>query len=135
MIQKYIASRKIRFLLVGGIGALIEVALFELFFSIKLTIYLSNFLAFNIAFLTCYIMHHNYTHKKPFEGARAKIEGFIKYATLMYAQYAVGTDILVLMINYLEINTLISKVMQIAIVVPIGYIIQKKIFKSKRVII
>ncbi len=119
----------------GGIGALIEVALFELFFNIKLAIYISNFLAFNMAFIACYFMHHNYTHKKPFEGAREKIGGFIKYATLMYAQYAVGTCILVLMINYLEINTLISKVVQIAIVVPIGYIVQKKIFKSKGLII
>lgn len=119
----------------GGIGALIEVALFELFFNIELTIYISNFLAFNIAFLACYFMHHNYTHKKPFEGARENIEGFIKYASLMYAQYAVGTGTLVLLINYLEINTLISKFVQIAIVVPISYIVQKKIFKSKDLII
>ena len=123
--------KKIRFFFVGGLGALIEVSLFELFVNIKLNIHISNFIAFNIAFFACYLMHYNYTYIKPYKSERKKLEGFIKYSILMYTQYLIGTYLLLIMINYFEFNTLISKIMQIAIVTPIGYIFQKKIFISK----
>jgi putative flippase GtrA len=130
------ASQKmttIRFILVGGAGALIEIGLFSLFLRNGIGMVASNILAFHIAFAICYFLHLHFTYRQPFARKRDIAAGFVKYAFLMYCQLAVGTLLLWLMIRQLDWIPELSKVIQIGIVTPVSFIVQKLvIFRARK---
>ena len=117
----------VRFILVGIIGAIVELTLFSALVRINGGVMLSNFIAFHCAFATCFFLHYYYTYKKPYSGKHKVASGFIKYAALMYAQLIVGTLLLWLLINKLGWMPEVAKVVQISIVTPVSYVVQKLI--------
>ena len=114
-----------RFVLVGILGAIIELILFSGLVRAGLEILYSNFIAFHFAFALCFFLHYHYTHQKPYEGAHRIAGGFIKYAGLMYAQFIVGSLLLWFLIDKLGWIAEIAKIVQIGAVTPVSYIIQK----------
>jgi putative flippase GtrA len=115
----------VRFVLVGVIGAIVELVLFSGFVRAGIGILYSNFIAYHCAFFLCFFLHYHYTHQKPYEGKLKVAGGFIKYTGLMYAQLIVGSLLLWFLIDKLEWMVEISKVVQIGIVTPVSYAIQK----------
>jgi putative flippase GtrA len=124
-------TKTVRFIFVGGVGAVLETSIFILMFDRGVQLYLSNIIAFHIAFFVCYFLHLNYTHSKPFSTRNAVLAGFVKYSLLMYFQLFIGTALLSALIESLGINPLIAKLFQIGIVTPLGYLVQSiYIFRS-----
>lgn len=117
----------LRFILVGSVGAVVELTLFSGLIRVNLGIMTSNFIAFHCAFATCFFLHYYYTYKKPYSGKHKIASGFFKYAALMYAQLIVGTLLLWLLINKLGWMPEVAKVVQIGIVTPASYVVQKLI--------
>lgn len=115
----------VRFVLVGVIGAVVELMLFSGFVRAGAGMIYGNIIAFHCAFFLCFYLHYHYTHQKPYEGKNKVASGFFKYAGLMYAQLIVGSMLLWFLINKLEWMVEISKVVQIGIVTPVSYAIQK----------
>ncbi|MEO6147405.1 MAG: GtrA family protein [Sulfuriferula sp.] len=115
----------VRFILVGAIGAIVELIVFLELVKVQHGIVFSNIVAFHIAFALCYFLHYYYTHQIPFVGKRNVISGFLKYAGLMYVQLFLGSLLLWLLINKLMWAPYVAKIIQIGAVTPIGYVIQK----------
>jgi putative flippase GtrA len=118
---------KVRFILVGLIGAIVEVILFSGFVRVDVRMVYSNFIAFHCAFFLCFFLHYHYTHQKPYYGKRKLVGSFFKYTALMYAQLILGSLLLWFLIEKLEWMVEISKIVQIGIVTPISYAVQKLI--------
>jgi putative flippase GtrA len=125
----------VRFVLVGVIGAIVELVLFSGFVRAGTGMIYSNFIAFHCAFFACFFLHYQYTYQKPYEGKHKVAGGFIKYTGLMYAQFIVGSLLLWILIDKLEWTVEISKVVQIGIVTPVSYAVQKLvIFRLRKTI-
>jgi putative flippase GtrA len=124
----------LRFLLVGTIGAIVELSLFSSLVKIECEVMLSNFLSFHCAFITCFFLHYYYTYMKPYGKKHKMGIGFIKYAILMYSQLVIGSILLWLLINIIGWLPEFAKIAQLIIIVPISYFIQKIIiFPLKQV--
>lgn len=122
----------VRFILVGLIGAIVELALFSVFVRSGLGMLYSNFIAFHCAFFLCFFLHYHYTHQKPYEGKHKVAGGFVKYAGLMYAQFIVGSLLLWFLTDKLNWMAEVAKVVQIGIVTPVSYVVQKLVIFRKR---
>ena len=115
----------LRFILVGVIGAIVELILFSGLVRTGRSILYSNVIAFHCAFALCYLLHYYYTHRKPYEGTQRVVGGFAKYAGLMYVQLLVGSLLLWFLIDKLSWMAEISKIVQIGVVTPVSYAVQK----------
>jgi putative flippase GtrA len=120
-------QKTVRFVLVGVIGAAVELILFSGFVRAGAGMIYGNIIAFHCAFFLCFFLHYHYTYKKPYKGKSKVTSGFFKYTGLMYAQLIVGSLLLWFLIDKLEWMTEIAKIIQIGIVTPLSYIIQKLI--------
>lgn len=122
----------LRFVIVGMIGACVEVGLFSVMKSNGVKTITGNVVSFHIAFVICYFLHTFYTYRN-IEAFRAiSLNIFSKYAILMYVQLVVGSILLLILIDLLNWDGVYSKIVQISIVTPVGYIVQKKlIFKNQ----
>ena len=126
-------SVTMRYILVGVLGAIIETALFAYLFRLGFGIAASNVVAFHVAFITCYFLHYYYTHSKPFEGNSALVNGLGKYTVLMYGHLIIGSVLLWLLIQKFGLNVDLAKIVQVGIVTPGSYVVQKTaIFRSSR---
>lgn len=114
-----------RFILVGVLGAIIELLLFSGFVRAGLSVLYSNFIAFHCAFALCFFLHYHYTHQKPYEGFLSVAGGFAKYTGLMYVQLIVGSLLLWFLIDKLSWMAEFAKIVQIGVVTPVSYVVQK----------
>lgn len=115
----------VRFILVGVLGAVVELILFSGLARAGLGIIYSNFIAFHCAFTLCFFLHYHYTYQRPYEGIQRILGGFTQYAALMYAQLIIGSIVLWLLIDKLCWIPEIAKVVQLGAVTPMSYLIQK----------
>lgn len=120
-----IEGKKIRFVIVGLLGAIIELILFSELVRTGLGVASSNFLAFHCAFLICFFLHYYYTHQKRYAGVHIIAGGLIKYAALMYVQLFVGTILLWILIDKYGWVAEFAKITQIGVVTPVSYVVQK----------
>jgi putative flippase GtrA len=129
----FFRSATLRFISVGIFGAILELMLFSTLMNVGLGILSSNFIAFHCAFILCFFLHYYYTHHKPYVGKRMIAGAFFQYTFLMYMQLVIGTFLLWLLIDKLAWVAEIAKVVQIGIVTPLSYVVQKRIvFRAKR---
>lgn len=129
-----LSAKIVRFLLVGIFGAIIELGLFSVLFDAGLGVVPANVVAFHVAFATCFFLHFIYTHSFSISDRRFFIRGFMKYAALMYGQLGFGTLLLWLLIDKVGCIAEIAKLLQIAIVTPFGYLIQKLLIFRRQVL-
>ena len=123
--DRLIEGRKLRFVVVGLIGATIEIILFSVLVRAGLGVSFSNFLAFHCAFLICFFLHYYFTHQKRYNGMHVIVGGLLKYAGLMYVQLLVGTVLLWLLIEKYGWVAEFAKIAQIGVVTPVSYLVQK----------
>jgi putative flippase GtrA len=121
----FLNQTTLRFVVIGTIGAIVELVLFSGFVRVGLGILYSNFIAFHCAFTLCFFLHHHYTYQRPYEGSRRIFGGFVKYAALMYVQLIIGSILLWFLIEILYWMAEIAKIIQIGFVTPLSFIIQK----------
>lgn len=115
----------VRFAMVGIIGAIVELTLFAELARIWDKVMMINFIAFHCAFAICFFLHYNYTYQRPYEGTRRIFGGFVQYAALMYVQLIIGSILRWFLIEKLYWMAEIAKFVQIGIVTPLSYFIQK----------
>lgn len=123
MIKDYLKLPEVRYFFVGIFGAILEFFIFQKLINCKYSILISNLFSFHSSVIACYLLHFYVTH-----GASKRngiISKFFRYITLMYVQFIFGSVILWGFINYIEFGVEVSKLMQIALVTPISYLIQK----------
>lgn len=120
-----IEGKKVRFVVVGLVGAIIELILFSELIRTGLGVAPGNFMAFHCAFLICFFLHYYYTHQKRYAGVHIIAEGLIKYAGLMYVQLFVGTILLWILIDQYGWVAEFAKITQIGVVTPVSYVVQK----------
>lgn len=128
-------SRKqttLRFIVVGGVGALVELVLFSTILRTGIGVAYSNVIAFHCAFSLCFLLHYQFTYQRPFEGKRNIVGGFMQYAALMYGQLAISSWLLWYLIDKSGWVPEIAKIIQIGIVTPISYVVQKLIIFRNR---
>jgi len=121
----FLKSKAMRFILVGVVGAIVELGVFLGLIKVGRGIFFSNIIAFHCAFALCFYLHYRYTHQKPYEGTRSVVGGFVKYASLMYAQLILGSFLLWFLIDKLGWVPEIAKIVQMGIVTPVSYVVQK----------
>jgi putative flippase GtrA len=121
-----------KFILVGITGAAIEIIVFSAMIRFQAGTLISNVVAFHLAFVTCFFLHHHFTYCQPTNRTRDALKAFFQYALLMYWQLVLGTALLWLLIDRLHWVPEISKVIQIAVVTPMSYLVQRVIIFKKR---
>jgi putative flippase GtrA len=133
-----------RYFLVGISGVVVETTLFLLFYQasgflqdirvmgVSVRTPLVNLLAFQISLTNCFLLHLRYTFCVKPHGLREWIGFYWRYGFLMYVQLLVGTVLLYLFIDVWGWLPVISKILQLGLVAPTSYLIQKyKIFLKK----
>jgi putative flippase GtrA len=118
---------KIRYILVGIFGFIIEFGLFSFFMRMNISISKSNFLAFNTALFICFVLHFSYTYQYTISDRKFFFRGFTKFLALMYVQLAFGTVLLWFLIDKIGLLGDLAKLLQIAVVTPLGYLVQKNL--------
>lgn len=118
-----------KYLAIGCLGLLIEYTVFLCLCSVGVSYVLANIVAFNSAFVTCFILQRKYTFDLGnFKEGRRK--HLLKYIVLMYAQLLIGTVILEWLLYHNKLEDYIAKLIQMVLIIPASYIAQKKwVFK------
>lgn len=117
--------RIFRFISVGITGAIVELGLFSFMLASGIDLVIANVVAFHVAFTICFALHFIYTHRYSLSDRQFFARGFLGYAALMYAQLGVGTLLLWLLITKGGCIGEVAKVLQIGVIMPISYLIQK----------
>jgi putative flippase GtrA len=121
-----------RFFIVGVFGAIVEVLLFSGLVRVGFGILFGNFVAFHCAFALCFYLHYRYTYQRPYGGTRNVSNGFFQYAILMYAQLAVGSILILILVEKFDFIVEVAKVVQIGVVTPVGYAVQRLVIFRRR---
>jgi len=119
--------------MVGIFGAVVELTVFSIFVNLSVNVIYTNIISFHSAFVICFFLHYYYTYQKPYVGIYKVAGGFLKYFGLMYAQLIIGTLLIWLLIYKFELMPEVAKIIQIGIVTPVSYAVQKlSIFRTIR---
>lgn len=113
----------------GGIGACIDFGLYSLLISITTFNYLlANAISFSIGTLAVYYLQKNWTFQYQSE---KKIILFTKFFSIVILTYIFNNLILILCVEFLHMDPIIAKVVQIVLSFIWGYTINKKfVFKK-----
>jgi putative flippase GtrA len=128
----FFEKKTVRFFIVGLFGAIVEVLLFSGLVRVGFGILFGNFVAFHCAFALCFYLHYHYTYQRPYGGTRNVFNGFFKYAILMYAQLTVGSILILILSEKFDLMVEIAKVVQIGVVTPVGYAVQRLVIFRQR---
>jgi len=112
----------------GGIGACIDFGLYSIFISYSsLNYLLANAISFSIGTLAVYYLQKNWTfHYQSEKNATL----FTKFLFVVIVTYIFNNLILIICVEFLHINPIIAKMIQILISFIWGYTINKKfVFK------
>lgn len=126
-------ERVLRFVCVGIIGACIELGFFSFLLAAGVGIVVANVTAFHVAFGISFVLHFIYTHRYSLSERHFFVCGFAKYAALMYVQLAIGTLFLWFLITKWGCVSEVAKLIQIATVTPLSFMIQKTLIFQKSV--
>lgn len=110
--------------IVGGIGAGIDLGLYILIITFSPMSYLiANTISFSLGTLVVYFLQKNWTfqYKK-----NENIHLFTKYISFVVITYFLNNTILIICIELLHLDPILSKVIQILISFFWGFIISKK---------
>ncbi len=112
----------------GGIGACIDFGLYSLLISFtSLNFLVSNAISFSIGTLAVYYLQKNWTFRYQCEKNAIL---FTKFVSVVIVTYIFNNLILIICVEFLHMNPIIAKVVQIVISFIWGYTINKKfVFK------
>ena len=128
--MKILINTPIKFVLIGCIGASIELFAYAILVKLGIFYFICNLIGYHIAIISTFYLHNFYTFSGTKALQSAFILRFVKYISLMYAQLLMGSGLLILFIEYFVLGELVSKIIQMLIVVPTSYFFQKlMIFK------
>jgi|GEM_PF-3011045 len=123
-------AQSLRYLVIGGLGAVIEILLFTLLFRFGLSLFVANICAFQLALTFCFVCHYFFTYQVDAFSVTIFLEKYGKFCLLMYIQFIAGMGLLYFFVNLLGGSDWSSKALQIGIVTPVSYFVQKrKIFR------
>lgn len=120
-------STPLKFVMIGSVGASIEIVTYALLIQLGLFYFLSNAVGYHLAIISTFFLHGFYTFSVSKMSQNSLFARFCKYILLMYAQLAVGTLLLIVFVEYLMLGELISKIIQMLVVIPASYFSQKMI--------
>ena len=119
------SNLKLRYLIAGSIGAIIEMLLFSIIYKFSDSVIFSNLIAFQVAITLTFFLHQRFTYIAIVD-RNGKKRRYTLYLLLMYLLLIFGTFILKIFINTLFWNPDISKIVQMFITIPLSYFVQKK---------
>ncbi len=125
MVALITSNLKLRYLIAGSVGALIELLLFSMLYKFSESVIISNLIAFQVAITLTFLLHQRFTYKAIVDSNGIK-RRYTLYLLLMYLLLIFGTLILEIFINTLFWNPDLSKVVQMLIAIPVSFFIQKK---------
>lgn len=120
-------KRILKFAICGGIGGLVQIAVFHLLFTLNVTVSLAYTLAFVVSTTVSYVLNMIWT----FKDNESNSKSYYKYMYSMAITFLIGQGLIYLSINVLNINHIIANALVILIIFPINYLISKRIVWSK----
>lgn len=122
----------VRFILVGIVGASIEVVVYLALLQIGFFYLICNFVGYHLAIITTFFLHRTYTFSLSDAPRKHLFQRFYKYILLMYMQLAIGSFLLLIFVELLLLDELISKFVQMLAVIPASYLAQKIFIFSEK---
>lgn len=119
------SNLKLRYLIAGSMGAIIEIVLFSIIYKFSDSVIISNLIAFQVAITLTFLLHQRFTYIAIID-SNGKKRQYSLYLLLMYLLLIIGTFILKTFIHTLFWNPDISKILQMLITIPLSYFVQKK---------
>ena len=116
---------KLRYLIAGSIGAIVEILLFSMIYKFSNSVVISNLIAFQVAISLTFLLHQRFTYIAIVD-SNGKKRRYTQYLLLMYLLLIFGTFILEFFINTLFWNPNLSKIVQMLIAIQVSYFVQKK---------
>lgn len=114
---------------VGGLSALLNYLLFNIFMFLNLGIKASNAITYIILFFFSFLMQKHYTYKVFYHSAWQPI--LFLANTVVY--FTFDTFVLIFMINAIGMHPMLAKVVSIVLLAPLSFMSQKYIvFKDRR---
>ena len=125
MVASMTSNLKLRYLIAGSAGAIIEMLLFSMIYKFSNSVIISNLIAFQVAITLTFLLHQRFTYIAIVD-SNGKKRRYTLYLLLMYLLLIFGTFILEIFINTLFWNPDLSKIVQMLIAIPVSYFVQKK---------
>ncbi len=118
------------YLITGAIGVLINLSSYLLFRYFKLTILISNIIAWIISVIAMYIMNKLFVFKKRAKNNKSLIKEFLSFVLARVFTLFVETAILYLGIKIIDIESVVKIIAQIVIII-LNYLLSKFIIFKK----
>jgi putative flippase GtrA len=123
-------NKYFKYCFVGGIGSILDFCLFSIFIIFfNLNYLISNVFSFSIGTIVVCYLQKNWTFKYENKDDPTL---YLRYLLSIGVTYLFNTAILIILIQYINLNTIFSKLIQIVLSAFLGYIIQNSfVFKQK----
>lgn len=119
----------VKFCLVGVSNTLISFGVYCIFVLINKDLYLvGNAVGFVVSVLNSYIWNSRFVFKKQDERVKTIIKTFLAYGTNLI----VGTALLYVFVDVMEISEFISPILNLAVTIPLNFLLNKFWVMKKR---
>jgi len=126
---RLLSSSFIKYALVGVVGLVVDMGLFYVFHEmLHINYILSNIMSSSLAVVNNFILNSIFT----FKVKDKLLYRFISFFSIALAGMAVSSGMLVLMIDGMNMNSMISKAIAVFFVALIQYYVNKKLTFSER---
>lgn len=122
-LYKFINSELFRYIVAGATTTLVNIVVFFLMRRLNFNVALSNSIAFIFAVLWAFVLNEHYVFNTRKVGKT--YQRMTKFIGMRIGSFAVDTVLLVILIDYLFVDELFSKIIVNVVVVVLNYIISK----------
>lgn len=112
----------IKFGIIGGINAVVNLAVYYLLISIGAHYLIANFFGFAVSVLNAYILNNKFVFNKTQEG---HVVPLMKVYTTYGTTFLLGSGLMYLMVEVIGITEWIAPIINIALMTPLNFIINK----------
>ena len=122
----------VRFILVGIVGASIEIVAYLTLLNVGFFYLICNLVGYHLAIVSTFFLQGVYTFPLSNTLEKHLFLRFCKYVLFMYVQLAIGSVLLLICVELLMFDEWISKFIQMLVVVPVSYLGQKIFIFSEK---
>jgi putative flippase GtrA len=126
---RLLSSSFIKYALVGVVGLVVDMGLFYMFHEVlNINYILSNIMSSSLAVVNNFILNSIFT----FKVKDKLLYRFISFFSIALAGMALSSGMLVVLIDGLHLNSMVSKAISVFVVALIQYYVNKKLTFSER---
>lgn len=132
LFMKILTREAISYIFVGILTTIIGLVIYQIFLNLNFSIVLANTASTLVAILFAYIANKIWVFRSLQFNPKILFKEFFKFLSSRFITYVIDTILLVVLVNMLSYDPLISKISTSVVIIFLNYVASKKIvFKKK----